>query len=124
MKRKVFVSVLLLGVFTAVFAMTTGISGKWIGKAKIPDDELTLRYTLKSENGKLTGVAHGPQADYDILDGVVKGDSLSFHVVVENGNNILNKGKYYPDGDSISLNFILTGTTLVHVVLNRDAVGR
>jgi len=124
MKKEVFIIILLLGVCTALFAMTMGISGKWIGKVKLPDNEITLRYNLKSENGKLTGVAHGPQSDYDILDGVVKGDSLSFYVVTESGNDILNKGKYYSEGDSISLNFTATGTNTVHVSLYRDTVVR
>jgi hypothetical protein len=53
------ITIQVLGVVTAVFAMTMGISGKWIGKVKLPENEITLKYTLKGENYKLTGVAHG-----------------------------------------------------------------
>lgn len=122
MKRKVIITISLLGCFTALFAMVMGISGKWIGTVKLPDNEIVLKYTLKSENGKLTGVAHGPQADYDLLNGVVNGDSLSFNVVIESGNTVLNKGKYYPDGDSIRLAFMIEGMDSVHVTLKRDTV--
>jgi hypothetical protein len=57
-KKGVFIIILLVGIVTTAFAMITGISGNWIAKVKLPNNEVTLRYTLKSENGKLTGVAH------------------------------------------------------------------
>ncbi len=124
MKRIVCVTVSLVGGIAILFAMTFGISGKWTGIAKLPENDIMLNYTFISENGKLTGVAHGPANNYDILDGVVNGDSLSFNVVVEDGNKVLNKGKYYSDGDSICLNFIISGTNTVHITLKRDTINK
>jgi hypothetical protein len=59
MKRIVCVTVSLVGGITILFAMTFGISGKWTGIAKLPENEVMLNYTFISENGKLTGIAQG-----------------------------------------------------------------
>jgi hypothetical protein len=128
MKMKIIITTILLCCFIFLFAMNPNIAGKWIGIAKITGQEdITLNFTLKTDNNKLTGAATSSDADgaehvYDLLDGVLNGDSLSFTVVVENGSKVLNKGKYYAKEDSISINCSLveTGENIGLISLKRN----
>src|ERR1700704_2274430 len=104
MKIKIFIRVAILFCFTISFIMFDDINGKWTGVIISPDgNEYPLHYTFKTDNGKLTGSSQGPQNVDDLTDGQVKGDSLSFAIDV-GGVKLLNTGRYYPNGDSISLN--------------------
>src|SRR5450432_3268899 len=113
MKRKFFITIAMLFFFVIVFAMVAGISGKWTGISARPDgNTITFNYTFKTDNKTLTGSVQGTGNEYELSDGKVYGDSLSFAVVVDNGDSILNSGKYYPDGDSIKLNMVFMGATM------------
>jgi len=119
MKRKIFITSVMLLCFTIAFALFAGVNGKWTGIAINPEgDTVHFSYTFKTYNGKLTGLALANENPYNIFDGKVKGDSLSFDVLNDDGEKILNKGKYYSIGDSISLNFFLRAQK-VHIKLKR-----
>jgi hypothetical protein len=122
MKKGLLVAIAMLGLVTAAFIASPGIDGKWAGTLTGPEDfNKPLNYTFKNTNGVLTGFTLSPRNDqYEISDGKVQGDSLSFSVVVNNGDKIINTGKYYPLGDSISLKVVFMGTTL-HGALKRVA---
>ena len=118
MKRKLFITAALLCSFAVAFAAFADLNGKWAGTLTAPDgNEYPLNYTLKVDNDKLTGSGGSPQGAVDITEGKIKGDSLSFAIDV-NGVKVLNTGKYFSVGDSISLNVDYQGFKM-HSTLKR-----
>jgi hypothetical protein len=116
MKRKILITVALLLPFGAVFAYFASIDGKWSAILKGPDgNEFPITYTFKTGGTTLTGTVTSSIGSFDISDGVVKGDSLWFTANI-NTMKIKNKGRYYADGDSISLR---VGTRSTHTTLKR-----
>ncbi len=116
MKRKILVTVTLLLSFGAAFAYFADINGKWSAMLKGPDgNEFPISYTFKTDGSTLTGTVTSSIGTFDISDGIVKGDSLWF-----TGNirtmKIKNVGRYYADGDSISLH---VGARSTHTTLKR-----
>ena len=118
MKRKIFITTALVCCFVVAFAFFADLNGKWTGVLHAPDgNDYPLNYSFKIDNDKLTGTGTSPQGSVDLTDGKVKGDSLSFAIDV-NGVKILNSGKYFSAGDSISLNIDYQGM-LMHSTLKR-----
>ncbi|HTI58293.1 hypothetical protein [Mucilaginibacter sp.] len=116
MKRKILITTVLLCCFTAAFAYFADINGKWSAMLKGPDgNEFPITYTFKSDGATLTGTVTSEIGTFDISDGMVKGDSLWFTANI-NTMKIKNKGKYYADGDSISLH---VGARSTHTTLKR-----
>ena len=116
MKRKIFITAALLCCFTAAFAWFADINGKWSAMLKGPDgNEFPITYTFKSDGATVTGTVTSEIGTFDISDGKVKGDSLWFTANI-NTMKIKNKGKYYADGDSISLR---VGARSTHTTLKR-----
>jgi hypothetical protein len=123
MKRKLLITTALLCFFGVAFAFVADVSGAWTGKLLAPDgNEYPLNYTLKVDGDKLTGKGASPQGDVDIANGKVKGDSLSFTIDV-GGVTVLNSGKYFTAGDSISLNVDYQGYKM-HSTLTRAPAGK
>jgi hypothetical protein len=113
MKRFITRAVLLSCLSLVSFILLSGIDGKWKGTFTPPDGhKVPVGYDFKTDNDKLTGVAHGLDADYDISEGKVKGDSIFFSVVVEGGDKIVTKGKYFAASDSISLILTFAGESM------------
>ena len=120
MKKKILLTIVLLGCFTAAFAWFADLNGHWIGTLAAPDgNEYPLNYTFKVDNDKLTGTGQGQQGNVDITEGKVKGDSLSFAMDV-GGVKVLYTGKYISAGDSISFNVDYQGYKM-HSTLKRAA---
>jgi hypothetical protein len=121
MKRKLFITTALLCCFVAAFAFFAGISGHWTGTLTAPDgNQYPLDYTLTSaDNGALTGKGQSMNGTVDITDGKTKGDSLSFAIDV-GGVKVINSGKYFSAGDSISLSIDYQGM-IMHSTLKRAA---
>ncbi|MDB5136698.1 MAG: glycoside hydrolase [Mucilaginibacter sp.] len=118
MKRKIFTTIAFVCCFAVAFAFFADISGKWTGVLTAPDgNAYPLNYTIKADGDKLTGTGQSPQGVIDLTDGKIKGDSLEFAIDV-NGVKILNTGKYYSAGDSISLNIDYQGMKM-HTTLKR-----
>lgn len=116
MKRRIFITALLLSCFAVAYAMFGGITGKWTARLKGPDgNEFPISYTFKSDGTAITGSVTSEIGTFDISDGIVKGDSLWFTANI-NTMHIKNKGKYYADGDSISLR---VGARSTHTTLKR-----
>jgi hypothetical protein len=116
MKRKILTTVALLLSFGAAFAWFAGIDGKWSAMLKGPDgNEFPITYTFKTGGATLTGTVTSSIGSFNISDGLVKGDSLWFTANI-NTMRIKNKGRYYADGDSISLR---VGTRSTHTTLKR-----
>jgi len=116
MKKNILITVALLFSFGAVFAYFAGIDGKWSAMLKGPDgNEFPITYTFKTDGATLTGSMITSIGTSGISDGIVKGDSLWFTANV-NTMKIKNRGRYYADGDSISLR---VGTRSTHTTLKR-----
>src|ERR1700761_7664734 len=105
MKRKILIAMALLLSFSAAFAYFAGIDGK----------EFPITYTFKTDGMALTGTVTSSIGSFNISDGVVKGDSLWFTANI-NTMKIKNKGRYYAEGDSISLR---VGARSTHTTLKR-----
>jgi len=106
----------LLLSFGAAFAYFAGITGKWTAMLKGPDgNEFPISYTFKADGTTLTGTVTSQIGSFDIMDGKIQGDSLWFTADLKN-MKIKNKGRYYADGDSISLR---VGARSTHTSLKR-----
>ena len=118
MKRKLFITTALLCCGIAAFAYFAGMDGHWKGTLLAPDgNEYPLDYTFKIDGDKLTGSGQSPNGAMDVTEGKVKGDSLSFAMDV-GGVKVLNTGKYFSEGDSVSLNIDYQGYKM-HSTLKR-----
>jgi len=116
MKKIILSTLALLFCFGAAFAWFAGINGKWSAMLKGPDgNEFPISYTFKTSGTTLTGTVTSSIGTFDISDGVVKGDSLWFIAHI-NTMKIRNRGRYYADGDSISLR---VGARATHTELKR-----
>lgn len=117
MKKKIFTTVACLIAFGAAYAYFAGVDGKWSAMLKGPDgNEFPITYTFKADGATLTGTLTSSIGTFYIADGMIKGDNLWFTAKV-NTMSIKNKGRYYADGDSISLR---VGTRSTHTTLKRD----
>jgi hypothetical protein len=120
MRGKMFFAVIITFVFITAFVATAGISGKWTGLITMAGGRTaTFHYLFKAEGNTLTGSATGSNT-FELSNGRIYGDSLWFAIIVNNGDSIVNAGKYYPDGDSITLNAVFMGSTM-HGTLKRDS---
>jgi len=118
MKRKVLISTGLVCIALAAFAYFADVNGKWSAMLKGPDgNEFPITYTFKADGATLTGTVTSEIGTFNISDGMVKGDSLWFTANI-NTMKIKNKGRYYADGDSISLR---VGARSTHTTLKRAA---
>jgi len=116
MKRKILITAALLLSFGAAFAYFADMNGKWTAMLKGPDgNEFPIAYTFKTDGATLTGTVTSEIGSFTISDGMVKGDSLWFTADLKN-MKIKNKGRYYADGDSISLR---VGARSTHTTLKR-----
>ena len=104
---------------TVCFAAITDLSGKWTGSIATPDgNQLQLNYVFKVEGNMLSGTGQGDGNPAEIKEGKVSGDSITFKVYDDNGEVIPHKGKYYAQGDSISMNIEAHGNKF-HATLKR-----
>ncbi len=100
------------------FGIALNLTGKWEGYFHIPSGggDVAVSATFVQKDSILTGFITGPDGSLDISNGKVSGDSFSFDVDGTASGTIHNTGKYY--GDSITLNFATSGTT-IHEMLKR-----
>jgi hypothetical protein len=116
MKKKILITATLLVCFSAAFAWFAGIDGKWSAMLKGPDgNEFPITYTFKATGTTLTGTLTSSIGTFNITDGVMKGDSIWFTADLKN-MQIKNKGRFYANGDSVSLR---VGAKSTHTTLKR-----
>ena len=118
--KKILITTALVCTFAAAFAWFADLNGKWSGVLSAPDgNQYPLNYTFKIDGDKLTGTGDSPQGSVELTKGMIKGDSLSFHIDV-NGVDVINSGKYYAAGDSIGFTVDYQGYKM-HTTLKRAA---
>ena|SRR5579862_7752683 len=121
MKRATLIIAAILCFVTICLAAVTDISGKWTGPITTPDgNQLQLNYVFKIDGNTLTGTGQGDGNPAEIKDGKMDGNDISFKVYDDNGEAIPHNGKYYPQGDSISMNIEAHGNKF-HTTLKRVA---
>lgn len=120
METKFFsISVVLVGFLICIAAIVADLNGSWTGILTTPDGrQYPLNYTFKIQGETLTGMASSQRGSVDFTNGHVNNDSLSF-VIAVNGEDAINKGKYYNNGDSISLT-IYYKEMILHSTLKRS----
>ncbi len=102
-------------------AAIADMSGKWTGSITGPDgNNIDLTYTLKVDGDKLTGKALAQGLELNIDSGQVSGNDMKFSVTNPEGVTIPHAGKYFADGDSISMN-IQYQEMKFHATLKRAA---
>jgi len=121
MKRKLSITAALICSFAiCMAAVFADLNGKWSGSAATPDgQEITLTYNIKVDGDKLTGTGESQGNTVNIDDGSLKGNDFTFKVTNTEGIVIPHSGRYYPQGDSISMNLDFNGMKF-HTTLKRD----
>lgn len=118
MKRKVFITILLVCSVAFCIAAVADIDGKWSATLKPGDgSEIPVTYSFKVTGDTFTGNLAFPDNDFPITNGKIKGDSITFSVAF-NGNDIPNSGRVY--ADSIGLDVVLSDMKF-HNTLKREA---
>jgi hypothetical protein len=119
MKRKnLMIVALACSLLISLAFVTAGLSGRWVGTVTTPDgQDAPAIFVLKFENGKLTGTTQTPSGVVDIEKGVSDGTNFSFSIG-DGAEKIVHTGKYYAQGDSVSMTIDL-GTLKMHTTLKR-----
>jgi hypothetical protein len=121
MKRKAFITTALVCCFMICLAAIADLNGKWTGTFKAPDgNDVDLVYTIKIDGDKLTGEATAQNVTLKLDSGKVTGTDFKFSVTNPEGVNIPHTGKYFAQGDSISMNADYQGFKM-HSTLKRSA---
>lgn len=105
MKRRMLCAFALAAMaLTAGAARAADVTGSWTAEMTTPDgNSFQLAFTFKQEGTKLTGTVQGPQGDpIDISNGKVDGNRISFDVLL-NGTTISHEGTVNDAGDEIDL---------------------
>jgi len=121
MKRKIFITSALICFVTICLAAMADLSGKWTGQITTPDgNQLSINYVFKVDGNSLTGTGQGDGDPEEIKDGKINGNDITFKIVGSDGSEYPHTGKYFPEGDSISMNLEAHGTKF-HATLKRIA---
>ena len=119
MKKLTLTTTLIFCIAMACFAAFAGFAGKWQANIKLPDGNVyPIAYDFQVSGGKLTGTATAKGPAKTINDGKVNGNKISFSITDDDGKAITHEGKYYAEGDSISMDINYQGTML-HGTLTR-----
>jgi hypothetical protein len=119
MKKKILTTALLV-CFVAVClaAIIADLNGKFSGVLNAPDgNQYPLTYTFKVDNNQLTGTLDTPEGTVSIDSGKVSDNNMTFSVSVD-GKAYAHKGKYYAEGDSVSMDVDFGGAK-AHTTLQR-----
>jgi len=116
--KRFFTTTALVCFIMVCLAVAADLTGKWTGTLKTPDGgEFPINYTFKIDGDKLTGTGTTPSGDVAIENCKITGADFSFTVPF-NGTDIKNTGKFYAEGDSVSLNIDFNGMAM-HSTLKR-----
>jgi len=108
MKLWVFALVLLLA---AGIAYAADIDGKWEGELDMMGQKTPVSYTFKAEGNVLTGSTPIMDQEYQIQDGKIDGNNISFSIVMNMGQEMKIDYKGVLTGDELKLSFDMMGQT-------------
>jgi hypothetical protein len=119
MKRKILLIASLICCFAVCLAAIGNLNGKWTGSIKAPDGkDFPLTYTFKVDGDKLGGTEQDDGDPAQISEGKITGNDFTFKVTNNDGSVFPHSGRYYADGDSVSLNLEVNGARF-HTTLKR-----
>ena len=116
MKKKSWLTGLLMLSVAVCMAAAIDLTGKWTGTLETQGGSFPLTYNFKVDGEKLTGTVEGPDGTVDIDSGVIKNTDFKFNITLQSGDIIRSTGKYY--GDSTTLDFEAMGDKM-HLKLLR-----
>jgi hypothetical protein len=121
MKTKAFITLAwVCGLMICLAAAIADASGKWKGTFTGPDGSpIDVAYNIKVDGGKLTGEATAQDLTIKLDSGQVTGTDFKFSIKNPEGVIIPHTGKYFAQGDSISMNADYQGFKM-HSTLKRD----
>ena len=97
----------------ALFCSAGDLNGKWTAKVQGPDGELEITYTLKVEDGKITGTASSHMGDFKITEGNIKDNDVTFLLNVNmNGEERKFEHKGKLSGDALKLTLEVNGQAM------------
>lgn len=121
MKSKAFITTALVCCFMICLAAIADLNGKWTGTFTGPNgNDVDLVYTIKIDGDKLTGEATAQGITLKLDSGKITGTDFKFSITNPEGVNIPHAGKYFAQGDSISMNADYQGFKM-HSTLKRSA---
>jgi len=120
MRRKVFIALILMCSATiGLAAVLADVNGKWKGTLMGPDgNSIDVSYNIKVDGDKLTGEASAQDLTLKLDSGKISGDDFKFSITNPEGVTIPHNGKYFAQGDSISMNVDYQGFKM-HSTLKR-----
>jgi hypothetical protein len=122
MKRKTLITTALVCCFMICMAAIADLNGKWSGSFRDPDgNDVDLAYTIKIDGDQLTGNVVSQGLDFKLDSGKVSGTDFKCYVTNPEGVVIKQTGKYFAQGDSISLDIDFKDFKF-HSTLKRAAV--
>jgi len=116
MKKKSWLTGLLLLSVAFCIAAAVDLTGSWTGTLALTSGSFPLTYNFKVDGEKLTGTVEGPDGTVNIDSGTFKNDNLKFNITIPSGDVIRSTGKYY--GDSTTIDFDAMGEK-AHIKLLR-----
>jgi hypothetical protein len=125
MKTKALLATALVCCFVVCLAATIAdVNGKWKGTFTGPDgNPIDVYYNIKVDGDKLIGDATAQDITIKIDSGKVNGNDFKFSIKNPEGVVIPHIGKYFAQGDSISMNADYQGYKM-HSTLKRDAADK
>ncbi len=106
MGKRLFLSLLSVLVLGAVSLMAADVSGKWAAEVQGRNGQTrNMTFSFKQDGSTLTGSMVGPMGrEFEISNGTVDGDNLSFYVKMEfQGNAMKIHYTGTVEGDSIKM---------------------
>jgi hypothetical protein len=88
---------------SSVAAPTTDVSGKWTAQTLMgpsgAEQAIPTTFTFNVQSGKLSGTVESPRGKYEIQNGKVDGDTVTFSILVTGGNfKLLYDGRITEEG--------------------------
>ena len=122
MKTKILITTALVCCFViCLAAVIADVNGKWAGTVTGPDgNSIDLNYVFKIDGDKLTGTASAQDIELKLDSGKISGTDFKFSITNPEGIVIPHIGKYFAQGDSISMNVDYQGYKM-HTTLKRVA---
>jgi hypothetical protein len=93
--------VIFLWAAAAAVAESNAVDGRWEATINTPNGDMTLTFTFKAEDTRLTGTVETPNGSQPISDGKIDGSKLSFNTQF-GGDVVGHQGTV--SGDTIELN--------------------
>lgn len=115
-----FALALVCSTMIGLAAVLADANGKWTGSFIGPDSNpIEVTYNIKVDGDKLTGDATAQGITLKLDSGKINGDDFKFSITNPEGVNIPHIGKYFAQGDSVSMNVDYQGFKM-HSTLKRS----